>query len=299
MPHQSNPAAVGRSGDAVATFLQRLADGSEAPSSLLGELAPGEGSNERREEGLLGKDFQEAGIGTTAPGEQAPLEEVALPAVSKKRHQNTVADWRNTEGAGAIYPAISASSSMRGYNGEGDGDIDSGTRVGFLNRDLDSTTGEEASGRHAKHTREQTRPSAPGSTLGVNPSQYPPSPMSPPQSTPRLEPLHLVLFARAKGRPFVYCGIVDCIGQDYVPTAGSSRLGAVKLTLALREWREAAAVSEADGEALSRRGVDSGGEVYARAGGVYAAEASSWGGSIRLGENIDGFLDVVRAGLRP
>ncbi|CAN0109380.1 unnamed protein product, partial [Laminaria digitata] len=51
---------------------------------------------------------------------------------------------------------------------------------------------------------------------------------------------HLVLFARAKGRPFVYCGAVDCVAEEYVWSAGSSRLGAVRFTLALREWREAA-----------------------------------------------------------
>ncbi|CAM9236532.1 unnamed protein product, partial [Sphacelaria rigidula] len=59
-------------------------------------------------------------------------------------------------------------------------------------------------------------------------------------------PPHLVLFARAKGRPFVYCGEVDCVAQEYVWSAGSTRLGAVRLTLALRQWREAAAAATAD-----------------------------------------------------
>ncbi|CAM9318210.1 unnamed protein product [Ectocarpus sp. 12 AP-2014] len=52
-------------------------------------------------------------------------------------------------------------------------------------------------------------------------------------------PPHLVLFARVKGRPFVYCGAVDCVAQEYVWSAGSS-LGRVRFTLALREWHQAA-----------------------------------------------------------
>lgn len=88
---------------------------------------------------------------------------------------------------------------------------------------------------------------------------------------------HLVLFARAKGRPFVYCGAVDCVAEEYVGSARSSRLGAVRFTLALREWREAAMNSGGKGEAGDR--VASGG----RSGN----------------EAADVFTEVVREGLRP
>lgn len=114
----------------------------------------------------------------------------------------------------------------------------------------------------------------------------------------RPAPLDLVLFARAKGRPFVYCGAVECIAQEYVSSAGSSRLGAVRLTLALREWREAIATAEEDREAFSRTGVGLGAGVYARAGGVYAAGGMAWGKDVAAGDRVDDFLDVVQEGLR-
>lgn len=95
-------------------------------------------------------------------------------------------------------------------------------------------------------------------------------------------PPQLVLFARAKGRPFVYCGAVDCIAQECVWNSGSSQLGAVRFTLALKEYREAALAPDAvlgagfrsdDGGGVSR-GVDEAGRENA-------------------------FMEVVREGLRP
>lgn len=124
------------------------------------------------------------------------------------------------------------------------------------------------------------------------------------KSTPEL-----VLFARAKGRPFVYCGKVDCVSQEYVWSAGTSRLGAVKFTLALREWREAAAAAKAAATAASSEAVTGnearGGEaedvnVYidgdSNIGGAVSSEGmlreeeSDWG---------DAFGEIVREGLRP
>ena len=127
---------------------------------------------------------------------------------------------------------------------------------------------------------------------------------------------HLVLFARAKGRPFVYCGAVDCIAQEYVWSAGSS-LGAVRFTLALREWREAAAVAAAApeeatsgqdrgrgrGEIGRSSGSDSGsgsgrgGAPSAGGGGRFNVGSVGGGGAV-YGEG-NAFARLVEEGLRP
>eukprot|EP00903_Cladosiphon_okamuranus_P019713 g18115.t1 len=121
---------------------------------------------------------------------------------------------------------------------------------------------------------------------------------------------HLVLFARAKGRPFVYCGAVDCIAQEYVWSAGSS-LGAVRFTLALREWREAAAVAAAPQQGVTgQRDRSGGGAGAGEAGGGRGGASGAGGddgrfnvGGVGAARGVYGegnaFARLVEEGLRP
>ncbi|CAM9410412.1 unnamed protein product [Ectocarpus fasciculatus] len=123
------------------------------------------------------------------------------------------------------------------------------------------------------------------------------------QEEQQQHPPHLVLFARVKGRPFVYCGAVDCVAQEYVWSAGSS-LGMVRFTLALREWHEAA-TAEVSAAAASRR--EEGAPRNSDGRGAAAAAPSAGGGgrSSPLGEMDAGvygegnsFAGLVEEGFR-
>lgn len=114
-------------------------------------------------------------------------------------------------------------------------------------------------------------------------------------------PPHLVLFARAKGRPFVYCGEVDSVAQEYVWSAGSS-LGAVRFTLSLREWRQAAAVvapSREEGEEgdSQNRGIRGGGAGEGNGGRFGAPGAGEVGRGAYGGGNA--FAGLVEEGFEP
>ncbi|CAM9825654.1 unnamed protein product [Choristocarpus tenellus] len=54
-----------------------------------------------------------------------------------------------------------------------------------------------------------------------------------------VSPPQLALFARAKGKPYVYCGLVECLEHEYVWSRESIRLGMVRLRLGLQDWGEA------------------------------------------------------------
>ncbi|CAN0094218.1 unnamed protein product [Scytosiphon promiscuus] len=105
-------------------------------------------------------------------------------------------------------------------------------------------------------------------------------------------PPHLVLFARAKGRPFVYCGEVDSVAQEYVWSAGSS-LGAVRFTLSLREWRQAAAVVAQSREEGEEGGTQNGGREGTRGGiGGGGVGRGAYGGG-------NAFAGLVEEGFEP
>lgn len=126
------------------------------------------------------------------------------------------------------------------------------------------------------------------------------------QSRTIVELPYLVLFARAKGRPFVYCGEVDCVKQEYVSSDESTRLGAVRLTLALREWREAAAAAVAAAASSSSANPSGEGKFRPERLSVEEVDRHRKGDEFRqireenqVDEEVDDFGAVVREGLRP
>lgn len=120
------------------------------------------------------------------------------------------------------------------------------------------------------------------------------------QEQPQHAP-HLVLFARVKGRPFVYCGAVDCVAQEYVWSAGSS-LGMVRFTLALREWHEAAtAVVPAEASSQEEEAPrNSDGRGAATAPSAGGGRRSSVVGEVGAGAYGEGnsFAGLVEEGFR-
>lgn len=195
---QAAQAAQADGSDAVGRFLQRLADASGTPSSILGGLP-------EDDDGLPPR--VEARISSTLPRlAEAVAAEEAAAATARQ------APLRGDDGTDWRGPPLDGGMTSRLSEGAAIG-------VGATSEGLEGT------GRQKERAKAGRR--------SVREVQGPRVPERP-------EPPHLVLFARAKGRPFVYCGAVDCVDQEYVWSASSSRLGAVRLTLALREWREVA-----------------------------------------------------------
>lgn len=260
-------------------FLQRLADTSSA-SSILGDLPPEEidPSHSGRREGT---NVQPGGQGTSADVESRAGESVRLASSTAKVRVRAAGDGERDEGSGGAQledNIIGVASGER--NGIEAGDAGEQHRRGVQTPVLEPPdaegTAETAGGDELLHE--------------APPPQLPP---------------HLVLFARAKGRPFVYCGEVDCVAQEYVGSAGSARLGAVKLTLALRQWREAAAattdsIRSGAGGYGSGNGGGERGEVGVEIVDMYRkSNEFSLRGGLQFEERSDVFADVVQEGLRP
>lgn len=201
-------AAQADGSDAVGRFLQRLADASGTPSSILGGLP-------EDDDGLPPR--VEARTSSTLPHlAEAAAAEAAAAAARQPLRGDDGTDWQG--------PSLDGGTTSRLSEGAAIGGGATSEGLEGTGRKTDRASAGRRSAREVPGPRVSERP----------------------------EPPHLVLFARAKGRPFVYCGAVDCVDQEYVWSASSSRLGAVRLTLALREWREVA------GSGAGRRGTADG-----------------------------------------
>lgn len=260
-------------------FLQRLADTSST-SSILGDLPPEETDlppSGRRKE----KKGQPGGQGSSADVERWAKETVRVASSTAKMRVRAAGDGERDDGSEGVKREgnIGVASGERNGGGAGDAGEQHSRAV-------------EAPVAEPPGAEETAETDAGDALLHVVPPSQPPP--------------HLVLFARAKGRPFVYCGEVDCVAQEYVWSAGSTRLGAVRLTLALRRWREAAAAATADSTRGGGGGYGGGngsgerGEVGVEVVDMYrkSNEFSPRGG-LQFEEGSDVFADVVLEGLRP